>query len=35
MKLPWEGTDIPLDAGGWQAIGPSAVRLRADAAGAA
>ena len=25
-KLPWEGTDIPLDAGGWQAIGPSAVR---------
>ena len=26
VKLPWEGTDIPLDAGGWEAIGPSAVR---------
>jgi anthraniloyl-CoA monooxygenase len=25
-RLPWEGTDLPLDAGGWDVIGPSAVR---------
>ncbi len=26
VKLPWEGTDIPLEQDGWEAIGPSAVR---------
>lgn len=26
VKLPWEGTDIPLDAGGWELIAPTAVR---------
>jgi anthraniloyl-CoA monooxygenase len=26
VKLPWEGTDIPLERDGWEAIGPSAVR---------
>ena len=26
VMLPWEGTDIPLDAGGWEVIAPSAVR---------
>lgn len=26
VKLPWEGDDIPLDAGNWQVIGPSALR---------
>ncbi|MDH4064090.1 MAG: FAD-dependent monooxygenase, partial [Acidobacteriota bacterium] len=25
-RLPWEGTDIPLDEGGWDVIGPSPVR---------
>jgi anthraniloyl-CoA monooxygenase len=26
VRLPWEGTDIPLADGGWEPIGPSAVR---------
>jgi anthraniloyl-CoA monooxygenase len=26
VKLPWEGTDIPLGPDGWEAIAPSAVR---------
>jgi anthraniloyl-CoA monooxygenase len=26
VKLPWEGTDVPLEAGGWEIIAPSAVR---------
>ena len=26
VRLPWEGTDVPLDHGGWEPIGPSAVR---------
>jgi anthraniloyl-CoA monooxygenase len=26
VKLPWEGTDIPLEQDGWAPIGPSAVR---------
>jgi anthraniloyl-CoA monooxygenase len=26
VRLPWEGTDVPLDRGGWEPIGPSAVR---------
>jgi len=25
-KLPWEGTDIALDVGGWEVIGPTPVR---------
>ena len=25
-RLPWEGTDIPLDEGGWAPLAPSAVR---------
>ncbi|HVF39549.1 MAG TPA: bifunctional salicylyl-CoA 5-hydroxylase/oxidoreductase [Gemmatimonadaceae bacterium] len=24
-RLPWEGTDIPLDAGSWEIVGPSAI----------
>jgi anthraniloyl-CoA monooxygenase len=31
-RLPWEGTDLPLDSEGWQVMGPSAVRY-ADALG--
>jgi anthraniloyl-CoA monooxygenase len=26
VQLPWEGTDLPLAAGGWEPIGPSPVR---------
>ncbi len=25
-RLPWEGTDLPLESEGWQVMGPSAVR---------
>ncbi|HUF47536.1 MAG TPA: bifunctional salicylyl-CoA 5-hydroxylase/oxidoreductase [Vicinamibacterales bacterium] len=28
IRLPWEGTDIPLAEHGWDVIGPSAVRYR-------
>ena len=24
-RLPWEGTDVPIDEGGWKVIGPSAI----------
>ena len=24
-KVPWEGTDLPLDSGNWERIGPSAI----------
>ena len=26
IKLPWEGTDVPLEQDGWEVIAPSAVR---------
>jgi anthraniloyl-CoA monooxygenase len=26
VKVPWEGTDVPLDDGNWEVIAPSAVR---------
>ncbi len=25
-RLPWEGADLPLESGGWEVMGPSAVR---------
>ncbi len=25
-RVPWEGTDLPLESGGWEVMGPSAVR---------
>ena len=25
VKLPWEGDDVPLDEGGWETMGPSAL----------
>ncbi|HET9371566.1 MAG TPA: bifunctional salicylyl-CoA 5-hydroxylase/oxidoreductase [Vicinamibacterales bacterium] len=27
IKVPWEGTEIPLDSGNWEVIAPSAVRF--------
>jgi anthraniloyl-CoA monooxygenase len=26
IKVPWEGTDVPLDEGNWEVIAPSAIR---------
>ena len=34
-RLPWEGTDLPLDDERWDVMGPSAVRVRAGARRAA
>jgi anthraniloyl-CoA monooxygenase len=30
IKLPWEGTNVPLDAGNWEVLAPSALRYTPD-----